>query len=69
MRPVVHIEAINLTARLVLLEGGVCLPITNFFDCDGVECEPDEAMQAVAGEGDTWISFDPHDNYEPLALH
>ena len=64
----VYIEAINLTARLVLIHTGECLPITNFYDWGGEECEPDEAMQAVAGHGNTWISFDPHDDYEPLMM-
>lgn len=65
----IYIEAINLTARLVLIDTGETYPITNFYDCGGEPCEPDEALQAVAGAGDVWFTFDPHDDFEPLTVH
>lgn len=65
----IYIEAVNLIARLVLTDTGHVYPITNFFDDYGDECEPDEALQAVAGADGTWFTFDPHDRFDPLVVH
>lgn len=49
--------ALNITARLYLDSDGRAYPVTNWFDADGDECAPEEAVAAVAGEGDRWFSF------------
>lgn len=53
------IETVMIDAGLVLIEGGVTLPITHWFDCDGEECEPDDAVSIVAGTDDYgWLTID-----------
>jgi hypothetical protein len=37
-------------------DGGVW-PITHYFDEDGNECGPEDAVSAVAGAGDTWYGL------------
>jgi hypothetical protein len=44
---------------MAITEGGTRLPITKFFDSVGEECEPDEAVRAVAGDDDFgWLLID-----------
>ena len=50
-------SAVNVQQRLYLDTNGETYPITNFFDQDGDECSPDEAVTAVAGRDDCWFSI------------
>lgn len=49
--------AVNLTDRLYVDETGAVFPITNLFDCEGDECEPGEAVSAVAGSKGRWFAI------------
>lgn len=48
--------AINLELKLVVDDHGNVLPITNWFDADGDECAPDDALACVAGTGELWYA-------------
>ncbi len=51
------IAYVDLGGMFVLLNNGETLPITNMFDADGDECDPDEAVSVVAGaDGLGWWS-------------
>lgn len=65
----IYIAAINLTTRHVLTDTGQVYPITNFYDGAGDECEPEDALSAVAGADGTWFAFDPHCDVAPLVVH
>lgn len=55
----VRISAVLTHSRLVILDDDHVLPITNFFDEDGDECDIEDACIAVAGkDGFGWITFD-----------
>lgn len=43
------VVAVNCRSELVVLEDGTTLPITNFFDEFGEDCDPDDATVIVAG--------------------
>ena len=43
------VEAINRKLALCLMSGGSTVPITTWLNDDGQECDPDEAVMAVAG--------------------
>ncbi len=58
---VVRIVAVNLGERQCLSERGDMIPLTNFFDSEGDECEPEEAVMAVAGRNNTWFAVDLRD--------
>lgn len=61
------IEAVQLGERIVVLDGGIVLPITNLFDSDGDECEPDEAYTGVAGTDEYgWITFTVSDEKDSI---
>jgi hypothetical protein len=59
----IAVEMISLNGRFILLDSGVVLPISDFFDRYGDPCEPDDAASCVAGTDDFgWISvaiFEP----------
>ena len=64
------VVAINCQSRLVLLEDGTTIPITNFFDEDGDDCDPDEAIVIVAGrEGFGYLTIELFDDFEEVLLH
>lgn len=50
-------SAINLARRLYI-EGDQVFPITHFFDADGDECNPEDAVFAVAGIEGRWYALD-----------
>lgn len=53
------VEFINLTRGFVGLAGGRTIPITEYFDDSGDECEPDDAVCVVAGSDDFgWLSIE-----------
>lgn len=54
-----EIVAVNRGQALVLLSTGETAPICTWLDCEGDECEPDDAVVAVAGPitGRTTLSF------------
>lgn len=43
------VEAINRTLGVVLMVGGSTVPVTNWLDDDGEECDAQDAVMAVAG--------------------
>ena len=43
------VEAINKSLELVLMFGGSTVPITNWLDDQGEECDADDAVFAVCG--------------------
>jgi len=46
-------------AGTVLLSDGTVLPITNYFDEWGEDCEPEDAVTCVAGtDAFGWLSID-----------
>ena len=51
-------EAINLGLRLFIDADGFTHPIVQMLDCEGDECEPCDAVAAVAGSGERWFSID-----------
>lgn len=51
------VEYVNLSKRCVLLCDGAMLPVIKFWDEDGDECEPHDAVSCSAGRDDYgWIS-------------
>ena len=49
-------EAINLGLMLFVSADGTVLPITNLLNPEGQDCEADEAVAFVAGQGDVWVT-------------
>lgn len=49
MKSAPQVELMNLTQNYVLFTNGVSVPITDYFDDDGDECEADKATVCVAG--------------------
>ena len=50
------IEFVDMTEGNVVMADGTILPITDWFDDDGEDCEPSEAVMIVAGNDDYgWI--------------
>lgn len=57
----VFVSAVNLGSRLAALESGDIVEITNLFDSDGNDCDPDDAITAVAEFAGRWIVIDLRD--------
>jgi len=54
-----EVELVNLTQNYVMFTNGVSVPITDYFDSDGDECEPDRATVCVAGDDAVgWFSIE-----------
>lgn len=54
------VEAVNRSHAVAILDTGEELAVTNWFDADGDECQPGNAVVAVAGpdkEG-RWYAID-----------
>lgn len=53
------VVAINLGLRMVILDDGQVLPMSDFF-CRGEDCEPDDASACVAGpdKHGNWFAVD-----------
>lgn len=50
------VEYVDVTHGQVVMSDGTVLPITDWFDCNGEDCEPDDAVMVVAGTDDIgWI--------------
>lgn len=58
---------VSLDGGFVLLVTGDTLPITHFFDGDGDDCEPEDAVCIVAGSGDLWLSIEV--SYSEMEFH
>lgn len=52
------VQAINRTQRSALLDTGEIVEITAFFDSDGDDCAPDDAISCIARAGDNWLAID-----------
>lgn len=50
-------QALNVRDGLFMDGDGNVYPVTNWFDADGDECEREDAVTAVAGEGGCWFSI------------
>ena len=63
------IAAINRAKRIAVLESGETIPITNFFEAGGDECDPSDAVTCVAGpcSNGKWYSIDLK-QYERMIL-
>lgn len=55
-----EVAMVNVSLRLALMEDGQKLPITDAFDDDGDECEPEDAVACVAGpdRDGMWVCID-----------
>lgn len=64
------VDAFNRALGVILLNDGKTYPITNWFDADGDDCEPDEAEFAVAGPDSDgkWYTIELG-QYEHLGVH
>ncbi len=52
------VELIDMEGKRVFLTDGEVVPITDCFDADGDECDPDEAVAVVAGrDGYGWLTI------------
>lgn len=67
----VVVVAINCGLRQVLLDDGTMIPITNFFDEFGDDCEPDDALVVVAGnDGFGYLTIELfEDDFGKVTLH
>jgi len=66
----VVIEAVSLTRAEAVLADGSILPIVNWFDGDGDECDRGDAVVAVAGcDGFGWTTIDLDDFVFDTPLH
>lgn len=62
-------DFVNRKLGIVLLTDGTELPITDFFDLDGDECAPENAVSCVAGSDEYgWLSIDLSD-FERKTVH
>lgn len=65
----VLVDGINHHKRLVVVEGGVILPIVEYRDSDGDVCDYEDAVSCIAGTDEFgWLNIDIND-YEPLTVH
>lgn len=63
-----EVDMLDLLGGFVLMSDGQTVPITNFFDEDGDECDPLDAVSVVAGPHDgLWLSVEVGE--ERLVLH
>lgn len=64
------VEAINRAAGLVLMADGSTVPVTNWLDADGDECDWQDARVAVAGPASDgrWHMLDL-DDFEEVETH
>ena len=52
------VSVVDLKTLTVTMGDGTVLPITNLFDSDGEDCEPDDAVAIVAGTDDYgWLDI------------
>jgi hypothetical protein len=52
----IEVDAVNRKDALLLLSNGRTVPVTNWFDITGEECEPFDAVTAVGGSDNQWFS-------------
>ena len=64
-----EVAMINVALRIAVMEDGQELPITNAFDEDGDDCNPEDAVACVAGpdRDGMWVSIDLK-QFEGVAL-
>jgi hypothetical protein len=51
-------EAISLSKRTFYRADGRTLPIVRFYDAEGGDCESQDAVALLVGEGDEWAYID-----------
>lgn len=52
------VYSINYHTRIAILTDDTILPITDFYDSDGNDCEPISAAACVAGREGMWFAID-----------
>lgn len=53
-----HIELVSLDNAFAIVDGQV-IPVTNWFDAEGEDCDPQDAVMCVAGTADFgWVSIE-----------
>lgn len=64
------VQAVSRARGVAVLDNGERLPITNWFDFDGDECDPDDAVSVVAGpdRDGFWYAIDLFE-FEPIQVH
>lgn len=63
------IALIDHDKRILVFDDGASLPITHYFDIEGDDCEPDDAVSCVAGaDGQGWYTIDLR-HYVPASIH
>lgn len=64
------IECINISDAFIHMSDGTTLPITEFIDENGDDCDPDDAVVVIAGNDNFgWISVEILEGYEPVTVH
>lgn len=58
-----EVEVINRRRGIAVTRNGDRLAITHWFDDDGEDCQPDEAVSCVAEYGSKFITVDLRDFY------
>lgn len=55
-----EVAMINVALGVAVMEDGQELPVTNAFDEDGDDCDPEDAVACVAGpdRDGMWVSID-----------
>lgn len=65
----IEIDCVNLEGFVVLRSGEV-LEITHYFDSDGDECDPEDAVACVAGNDDFgWLDVSIGEAADAPMLH
>lgn len=61
------VDRISLDGRFVVMSDGAILPISNFYDDDGDECEPVDAVVCVAGtDAAGWYTIEIFETTGPI---
>jgi hypothetical protein len=63
MSDTIIVDVINRRQAIAIKDDGARLPITHWFDNDGDECQPNEAVSCVAEYGDRFVTIDLRDFY------
>lgn len=63
------IAAVNYESRLIVTHDGRWLPITRALDEEGDECDYEDGVWFVAGEGFEWYKFPREAFSAPRAVH
>lgn len=69
-KPAPTVELLNLTQNYAVFAGGLTLPITDYFDAAGDNCEAIEAIVCIAGDdAHGWYTIEIGAPAERMVLH